>query len=472
MLDVLIIGSGFGGAIPAYELASAGLKVCLLERGPWRDTPPVRAAGIGRRAPLPHGRHFLTHVACRVHHRWLPRRGLNLHRHGLMEVFAGQGVNVVCSSGVGGGSHAYGGLHAHPLCEDYWDGVAEGISSARMAPHYAEVKTLLGSRQPEVAHGSMAWQQGSNDFVRIQGTKAPGWGYAPETDFTREGSFGSPEGNKITLDAACLLPALHNGLEIKDGHEALQVCRLPEGGFEVTVKNTHDGSEGKIRAERVIVAAGALNTLSLLLRSRATGGLAGMPALGQGFGTNADVMAFWPVNTPDANHPADGVYQHLFQHKEDTHGPLFMQAGISGLQALPLPTSIKRALQRQLFIAGMGIDAADGHVSLERGRLKIRYDAAGSPVFGRIAGHLQAIGQASGQRLYAPGKPSTVHPLGGARAGESITTSVVNGYGEVHDVPGLFITDASALPAAPGSPPSLSIAAWARHVALGMLAAN
>ena len=83
MLDVLIIGSGFGGAIPAYELASAGLKVCLLERGPWRDTPPVRAAGIGRRAPLPQGRHFLTHVACRVHHQWLPRRGLNLHRQGL-----------------------------------------------------------------------------------------------------------------------------------------------------------------------------------------------------------------------------------------------------------------------------------------------------------------------------------------------------------------------------------------------------
>lgn len=472
MLDVLIIGSGFGGAIPAYELARAGLKVCLLERGPWRDTPPVRAAGIGRRAPLPQGRHFLTHVACRVHHRWLPRCGLNLHRHGLMEVFSGQGVNVVCSSGVGGGSHAYGGLHAHPLRDDYWDDVAEGVSSAAMAPHYTAVKALLGSRAPAEEQGGLAWQRDSNNFMKVESERAPAWGYAAETDFSREGSFGSPEGNKITLDAACLLPALRNGLEIKDGHEALQVCRLPEGGFEVTVKNTHDGSEGKIRAERVIVAAGALNTLSLLLRSRATGGLAGMPALGQGFGTNADVMAFWPVNTPGANHPADGVYQHLFKHKEDTHGPLFMQAGISGLQALPLPTSIKRALQRQLFIAGMGIDAADGQVSLERGRLKIRYDAAGSPVFGRIAGHLQAIGRASGQRLYAPGKPSTVHPLGGARAGQSVEASVVNGWGEVHDVPGLFITDASALPAAPGSPPSLTIAAWARHVALGMLAVN
>lgn len=469
MLDVLIIGSGFGGAIPAYELARAGLKVCLLERGPWRDTPPARAAGIDRLAPLPQGRHFFTHVACRLHHRWLPRGGLNLHRHGLLEVFAGSGANVVCASGVGGGSHAYGGLHAYPLCEDYWDGVAEGISSTAMAPHYTAVKTLLGSRPPEVAQEGMAWQQGTNDFVEVQGAQAPDWGYALGTDFSREGSFGSPQGHKVTLDAACLIPAWRCGLEIKDCHEALQVCRLPEGGFEVAAKNHYNGRTCTLRARRLIVAAGALNTLSLLLRSRANGTLAGMPALGHGFGTNADVMAFWPVNTPDANHPADGVYQNLFRHYEDTHGPVFMQAGISGLQALPLPVFIRRFLQRQLFIAGMGIDAADGQISLEQGRLRISYDVTNSPVFQRIADHLEKIGIVSGQRLYAPSKPSTVHPLGGARTGQSIATSVVNGHGEVHDIPGLFITDASVLPAALGSPPSLTIAAWARHVALGMI---
>lgn len=469
MLDVVIIGSGFGGAIPAYELARAGLKVCLLERGPWRDTPQVMAAGIGRRAPLPHGRHFLTHVACRLHHRWLPRQGLTLHRHGLMEVFAGEGVNVVCASGVGGGSHAYGGLHAHPLREDYWDGIADGISSAAMAPHYAAVKTLLGSRAAEGVKADMSWQAGSAGFVKVQGERAPAWGYAPGTDFSREGSFGSPAGNKVTLDAACLIPAWRCGLDIRDCHEAVQVSRLPQGGFEVTAKNHHDSSTITLKAHKVVMAAGAVNTLSVLLRSRASGGLSGMQALGQGFGTNADVMAFWPVNTPDANHPADGVYQHLFTHQNDDHGPLFMQAGISGLQALPLPAGFKRFLQRQLFIAGMGVDAADGRVSLERGRLQIRYSAANSPVFQRIASHLEQIGRHSGQRLYASGKPSTVHPLGGARAGHSVETSVVNGRGEVHDVPGLFITDASALPAAPGSPPSLTIAAWARHVALGMV---
>lgn len=33
--DVVIIGTGFGGAIPAYYLAAGGAKVIMLERGPW-----------------------------------------------------------------------------------------------------------------------------------------------------------------------------------------------------------------------------------------------------------------------------------------------------------------------------------------------------------------------------------------------------------------------------------------------------
>ena len=44
--DVVIVGSGFGGSISANRLALAGLKVLVLERGPWRDSLPVRSMGI------------------------------------------------------------------------------------------------------------------------------------------------------------------------------------------------------------------------------------------------------------------------------------------------------------------------------------------------------------------------------------------------------------------------------------------
>ena len=33
--DILVIGSGFGGAITAYHLAAGGANVVVLERGPW-----------------------------------------------------------------------------------------------------------------------------------------------------------------------------------------------------------------------------------------------------------------------------------------------------------------------------------------------------------------------------------------------------------------------------------------------------
>ena len=62
-LDALIIGSGFGGAFAADALVSAGLRVAMVERGPWRDTDPVRAAGIAERSPLPHGRHCLLYTS-------------------------------------------------------------------------------------------------------------------------------------------------------------------------------------------------------------------------------------------------------------------------------------------------------------------------------------------------------------------------------------------------------------------------
>ena len=61
--------------------------------------------------------------------------------------------------------------------------------------------------------------------------------------------------------------------------------------------------------------------------------------------------------------------------------------------------------------------------------------------------------------------PITMHQWGGACVGRDPDHGVVDHNGEVYGNPGLFVADGSALPAAVGGPPSLTIAAWAHHVA-------
>jgi len=105
--DVIVIGSGFGGSIAATRLSGGGAKVTLLERGPWRDSVPVRSMGIEDRAAYPRGYKFYSHLLRSVHLPFLPKQGLTLNKKGLFEFFYNSGLWVFCSSDVGGGSHVY-----------------------------------------------------------------------------------------------------------------------------------------------------------------------------------------------------------------------------------------------------------------------------------------------------------------------------------------------------------------------------
>lgn len=490
---VIVIGSGFGGAVAAARLAEAGFGVTLLERGPWRDTLPVRSMGIPERAPLPRGAGLFTRL---LRNFGSGRATVRLNRQGLFEIFFGRGVNVVCSSGVGGGSHVYSGVNVRPLVADYWTGHARGLSDEAMEPHYRAVLDRLGSVTPMADHRipntSFERFKDSEILAPLPPPPDPRLGFLlpedpdrprvvrdalgierSEVDYRKgdDGFLGSPAGGKTTLDVAYLAPALRAGLEVLDLAEVKTV--LPQGGgdgrarYRVSYTDLRSNGERQLDAEIVIVAAGTLNTLRILLRSREHG-LGGMPRLGQRFGTNGDMMGYWDYNDATRNLNQGLPTGGGVMVRGEADPPVTGGGGWPSVDSYPLPGFVKRRIKRASFMAGLGEDAMDGTVRWKNGRLQIQYDERGSPIFARLKRTFDTISARTGRRIYYFDTPITVHPTGGACIADAPERGVVDATGEVFGHPGLYVADAAALPRAPGGPPTLTIAAWAERVAAGI----
>jgi cholesterol oxidase len=498
VVQVLVIGSGFGGAISASRIAEAGFKVQILERGPWRDSVPVRSMGIKERAPYPSGRHYLTKLMRSIRSPLLPGGKATLSKSGFFEMYVGKGLNVLCSSHVGGGSHAYSGINMRPPEPGYWDDIGAELYDEVMDRHYENVMRRMGSSIPNPEHIGYSVRdrfKDSNFIASDESVTAMPMGFQFPKDpdnptevvtddgVTRfearpgqDGNLGSPGGGKTTLDFAYLARAIkEHGLEVVDMCEALTIRPVLGGEparYRVSVENLRTGDIEQYYADHVIVAAGTLNTLNLLLRSRAAkGGLKGMPRLGRNFGGNGDFMAYWALKDKDRDlsksTPATG-----FVRKKDGSGvgggrpwPMIVAGAMPSPDNLPLPKFIKRLFTDGAFIAGMGADAQDGTVSLEKGRLTIDYDPDRSQIFQDTANAMDLVTEGTGEKILYMNHPTTVHPMGGACVGNSIEDGVVDTHGEVFDHPGLYVGDAAVLPRPVGGPPSMTIGAWADHLA-------
>lgn len=470
--DTIIIGSGFGGAFAADALVRAGLRVTLVERGPWRDTQPVRAAGIAHRSPLPHGRHAATHLLRHLEAPFLPGSALPLHAHGLFDIHLARDLSVVCSSGVGGGSHVYSAMNTRPAVPRYWHNRADGIDDDAMQKRYDAVIARMGARAPTAADGipNFTGTRLRNDPLLTGDVEQPAMGvdFNART-FSSNSYFGSADGSKITLDALLLAPAMAHGLTVLDMHEALAINRSNNGGWVVSLRDYRSGNYSHLNAPRILLAAGTLNTLRLLFGSRAQGALGDMPALGLGIGGNGDSIGWWSRNDTGADYSKGTPCHGRFALRGEEDAPYITSFGANGIDDMPLPKRLRDRIKRDLILVGMGADEANGFATWRNGRLQLHYSREANPALARLQAAFLRLENASGKRVLSlPQFPVTVHPLGGARVDDNPLRGVVNGHGEAHGLPGLFVADGTALPAAPGSPPSMSIAVWATHVAAGI----
>ncbi|MFJ8883118.1 GMC oxidoreductase [Streptomyces sp. NPDC102402] len=278
--DVLVVGSGFGGAVSALRLSEKGYRVGVLEAGR-RFT----------RATLPKNSWDIKNYL------WAPALGL----FGIQRVHLLGKVMVLAGAGVGGGSLNYANtlyVPPAPFFEDrQWSGITDWKDE--LAPYYDQAKRMLGVRlNPTVTPAdvhlkAVAETMGVGDTFHLapvgvffgDGKDADGTagtepgGEVPDPYFGGAGPArkacsqcgecmtGCRHGAKNTLNENYLYLAEKAGAVIHPMTSVVAVTDGPEGGYRVSTVPTNRRRKAKpsvLRARQVVVAAGTYGTQTLL----------------------------------------------------------------------------------------------------------------------------------------------------------------------------------------------------------------
>ncbi len=318
--DLLIVGSGYGGAVAAARLAgrtplaapasghAPPLRVWVLERG--QERPP--GSFPSRFAEVPGDTRWRTPGAPEA-------RGAD---EGLFDWHLGSDVSALVASGLGGGSLINAGVMARPDDAVWNDGWPQGIREELDAAFEA-AEAMLQPRVVPLARRTAKFEalanlaQSPDDPQPCRLTLNPGRSplvtpagvaLAP---CTRCGdcASGCNVGAKGSLDTQYLALARQRGAEFFCGAEALSIEPLqpgcPDAGWSLQWRYTRKSTRAVqrhtvVKARRVILAAGTLGSTGIVMRSRQALGLDFGPdrPLGQRFSGNGDGI-FALVDLPD-----------------------------------------------------------------------------------------------------------------------------------------------------------------------------
>jgi cholesterol oxidase len=493
--DVIVVGSGFGGAVTAARLAQRGLRVLILERGPWWGPAGADRPASDRRA-FPRGLWGLRKLVRGV--RWARGRrphDVLLNPDGLFELHAFERLDVVTGSGVGGGSLIYTNVLEAPDDEFFAAAFPPELSGSELRPYVERVRGLLApvplpSPLPQknaafagaaAAAGfgaprypELAIRFGRDPARRMAGINAAG---VLQSTCTHCGScvLGCPERAKTTLDLTYVPVALRHGADLRPLCEAVAIGR-GTGGYRVRYRDHRRGTLHQVDAPRLVLAAGSMNTMRLLFQARDRHRTlpAVSPALGRRFSPNGDLLGL-VVDSDAVRRGDEGPALNAFVRVEHA-GRLRFIVGEVGLPlaALPLGSRLRRRLGRSAGLIAMGRDASTGVVEYDGVGLRSEVGRRVDPdLFGDIERALDQVSVPYRARrvwLNAPNRRgaerlATVHPLGGCAVGRTPEEGVVDHAGQVFGHPGLFVADGSVYPRSPGIPPSLTIAALAERLA-------
>jgi choline dehydrogenase-like flavoprotein len=476
--DVVIVGSGAGGAVAAATLAGAGLEVLVLEAGPYMDRRTYPTEPLAALA--------------------------GLYRDGGLTVASGRpAIPTPVGRAVGGTTVINSGtcFRAPERVLGEWSR-DHGIEWAEhLDPDYAQAEELLEVTpvDPE--------RMGRNGQILRDGAEALGASHAPLRRNAGECVQCSSCPNGCRLDAkramhVSYLPrAVAAGARVRARTEARRIAFDGDRatGVECLAGVVADGARPRpysVRARRaVVLAGGAFGTPELLLRS-------GFRSPSGELGANLRIHpACWVgARFADEVRGWEGVMQSYAVDEWLDQG-LLLEATFTPLafggQWLPGtgPEHQKRLLDFDK-VASTGVHLSDrstGRVGIARdGSLRIGYrltrDDASRLAYGiaraaelfYAAGAIEVYPQVSGvttitaERIAdfeaSPPPRSALrleafHPMGTARMGADPSRGVVGTDGAVHGAQALYVADASLLPSSIGVNPMMTIIAMASRVA-------
>jgi len=476
--DVVVIGTGAGGAVVGTELAESGRDVLFIEEGSWIPTEsfnPYTSESIPR---------LYRDCAATV-------------------IFGKPPIPYVEGRCVGGSTTINGGMAYRPpeRVLDDWGQIAPELGAKALEPLFERVESNVhvAPQLPE--------SLGEDNRLMTEGAKKMGWRYTVNLRNqeacvgANNCGLGCPTGAKQSTLVSYMPRAMAAGARCLT---EIRVERLLiEGGRCVGVvgramdPHTHRlGKEITVRALAVVVACGAVQTPFLLQRHKL-----GRPSrqLGKNFlcHPNAKVVAVYPHDVRGWR----GVSQSTQIREFHEDGILMAENFISpGALGAYIPFHGDKAWDlmsryNQMVVSGVLVeDSTSGSVSRTLfGMPLVRYDI--TPLdhqrFLRGIRLLAEMHFAMGaERVMLPffnqhsassvddlakidelqRDPSTLelftpHLMGTARMGSRPESSVVSPSGELWDLPGCYVADASLFPTAIGVNPQITIMALATRVA-------
>ncbi|RNL80053.1 GMC family oxidoreductase N-terminal domain-containing protein [Nocardioides marmorisolisilvae] len=504
--DVLVIGTGFGGAIPAYNLAAGGAKVIMLERGPELGaadfTQSLEIGGYTR----------------------------------IVDLIQGNGIQVVAGNCVGGSSVVYfaASLRAPSFVFERRGSAGRrlwpsGLTRSALDPWYDRVEATIPVAQQswdDVPYAGGVWAAACANA----GHTCNPVPLAVDLEHCTNCNWmlnGCRFDAKRSMLLNYLPAARAHGAQVRPLHEVQSIAKSLTPGYRYRVDYTVvDASDyripagaGSIEAKVVIVAAGTMGTPVILKRSGL--GLGSVPsAVGKYFSPNGDRVSMAVLDegavgnvlglerAPGTAYEAFPIGKPIGSMSYDYLDPARPEFERFGLQQIYFPaiTNLlpedgtpaapdwygvdKKLLSQRwrswLTLLAMTEDDNEGQwgVLPPTGNfLRVASSAVVSSLtyqpnantrrgFAASDAALRSIIEKDGigKHLdWVGGQPVlSAHPLASCRLGDDPATSALGPDHQLRGHAGLFVTDGSAVPTSLTVNPSLTIAALAERASPGI----